>query len=334
MALDRRNNRFFFACRLPGESEVQVFRPAAKAEDADAQLVYHSFKKWGIDVPVQRSEESLASLAQEEFVAPPFLGQAEYRSDYINTIERIVRQIQTDDTLEKVVLSRIHIESRPENYRPDLHFKALTEAYPDQAVHWIRWKGVGEWMGSSPELLLDIQGDRLKTMALAGTLPANRGEWSEKERIEQETVTQFIRKQLLDSDWVIEREDGPSDRIAGPVRHLETRFYASGQSNPRDLLNRLHPTPAVLGWPREQALNCIQENEPYSRAFYTGYWGLEQADHSRFYVNLRCLSLHEQAVVFYMGGGLNAHSNPEREWEETEEKRSAVFAHFHEAKHQ
>lgn len=334
MALDRRNNRFFFACRLPGESEVQVFRPAPNPNEADAQLVYHSFKKWGIDVPVKRSSESLDALIKEEFVPPPFLGQAEYRTDYIDTIQRIIRQIQSDSSLEKVVLSRIHIESRPESYRPDIHFQALAKAYPDQAVHWIRWKGVGEWIGASPELLLELQGDQLKTMALAGTLPAHQGEWGAKERTEQDTVTQFIRQQLLDSGWVIEKEEGPHDRLAGPVRHLETRFYASGQSNARDLLDRLHPTPAVLGWPRDKALACIQENEPYSRAFYTGYWGLEQGPHARFYVNLRCLSLHEQAVVFYMGGGLNAQSDPEREWEETEEKRSAVFAHFHEAKHQ
>ena len=62
------------------------------------------------------------------------------------------------------------------SYRPHDRFEALCAQFPEQAIHWIRWKGVGEWIGSSPELLLKKVDDRFETVALAGTLHSDQEE--------------------------------------------------------------------------------------------------------------------------------------------------------------
>jgi isochorismate synthase len=325
-------NAQFIACSWPGSSDSEVYIPCEESE-SDTKLIYHSFKDWGIEVPVVKIDIPLSELQKKEFHNPPFRGRAEQKLEYLASINRLITQIQEDEFLEKVVLSRCHIQELNDNYRADLHFKSLAHSYPDLAVHWIRWKGVGEWIGASPEVLLEYKDNKLYTMALAGTLPLTSGEWTDKERREQETVSRFIRNKLLNSGWEIESEKGPYERKAGPVRHLESLFTAKGNGNIKAFLKELHPTPAVLGWPRDKALDCIHDNETYSRAFYSGYWGIEKSNSARFFVNLRCMSLHEGAAVFYVGGGINEASIAEREWQETEEKKQAIFAHLYEAKH-
>ena len=88
-----------------------------------------------------------------------------------------------------------------------------------------------------------------------------------------------------------------------------------------DVLQLLHPTPAVCGLPKEEAYHFIIENEGYDRSYYSGFIGwLDPKGKTDLYVNLRCMNILPQTFTLYAGGGLLAASQLEEEWQETEDK--------------
>lgn len=320
-----------FVCRLPGESKAKVYREVTSEDAADARLVYRGFQEHGIDLPVRITGESIQDLSEEHSLSVASRGRCMGQEEYLRAVSILIDLLKASDSLEKVVFSRVHREERSSSYRPHDHFEALCAQFPEQAVHWIRWKGVGEWIGSSPELLLKKVDDRFETVALAGTLHSDQQEWGVKEQLEQASVASFIEGKLKRVGVVIE-SDGPREIMAGPVRHLKTRYLFESPLKAAHFLDLFHPTPAVCGLPREEALDCLLKHETYERNFYTGYWGIE-ADRSQYFVNLRCLSVHTSELMFYAGGGLNKCSNPEKEWTETEEKMKATLSFLYETQH-
>jgi isochorismate synthase len=88
-----------------------------------------------------------------------------------------------------------------------------------------------------------------------------------------------------------------------------------------DLVKALHPTPAICGLPKEEALRFILENENYDRKYYAGFLGeWNKANQSDLFVNLRCLEVENEKVNLYVGCGITKDSNPEKEFIETENK--------------
>jgi isochorismate synthase len=234
---------------------------------------------------------------------------------------------------QKVVVSRSKQINLPRDFNLITSFQKLTELYPDSFVSLVFLPGKGTWLGASPELLLRYQPkQQLSTMALAGTqseleagseTPIN---WGEKEKTEQEMVSQFIRDcfELLGVENF--REEKPITLQTGHLLHLCTLFQLplSEQSNPSiasRLLDLLHPTPAVCGTPRNEALQFLQREEGYDRELYSGFLGpVDAAEGSQLFVNLRCMQLFEHSAWLYAGAGITKDSQPEKEWEETELK--------------
>ena len=320
-----------FVCRLPGESKVRIYREALSEDVADARLVYRGFQQRGIQLPVRQTDECIQELSEQHSLSVAPIVRCMGREEYLKTVSWLIDSLKSSGSLEKVVFSRVHREERSPNYRPHDHFEALCAHFPEQAVHWIRWKGVGEWIGSSPELLLKKVDDRFETVALAGTLHSDQDEWGVKEQQEQASVARFIECELKRVGVELE-SDGPREIKAGPVRHLKTNYLFESPLKADHFLGLLHPTPAVCGHPREEALDRLLKYETYERKFYTGYWGIE-AEQSQYFVNLRCLSVHDRQLMFYAGGGLNRRSDPEKEWRETEEKMKATMSFLHETEH-
>ena len=163
-----------------------------------------------------------------------------------------------------------------------------------------------------------------ETMSLAGTLPVSEN-WSEKEIEEQKPVTNYIRTILNNYSENVD-ESGTFDHISGNIKHLRTDFKAKIQPEDLDaLIQVLHPTPAVCGIPKEFCKESIQKLEKFSRELYAGYIKIETEDTVQYFVNLRCSRLYQDSVHVFVGGGITAQSNPEKEWIETELKSEAVL---------
>ena len=247
------------------------------------------------------------------------------KTTHINLVQKGIDLLKTTDT-KKVVLSRKKIIEYP-----DLNvietFKKLLINYTNAMVYvWFHPK-VGLWMGASPEILLKVQNNLFKTMALAGT-QTYQGSlevvWQQKEKQEQQFVTDYIVEKLH-KDIIV--SDAKTVK-AGSLIHLCTSISGklSEEFTLFKLINLLHPTPAVCGLPKDEAKTFILKNEGYDREFYTGFLGELNIDRtSNLFVNLRCMQVLSKELALYIGGGITRDSNPQKEWEETVAKSKVML---------
>lgn len=237
--------------------------------------------------------------------------------------------------IEKVVLSRKEEVSIDENSY-EIYFKRFLKKYPTAFVYWFYHPKVGMWMGATPEQLLKIENDIVQTVALAGTMlnldtDFNSVVWGEKEINEQQIVTHFIVDALQDFSENLKQTE-PYTFKAGSLIHIKTDIQAKiiNKENSYKIVQALHPTPALCGFPKETAKNFIVANEGYNREFYGGYLGewkfnnLDYSNKSDLFVNLRCMKIEKSKAYLFLGGGINKDSNPESEYLETVNKSKTV----------
>ncbi len=229
---------------------------------------------------------------------------------------------------EKIVLSRKEtLEFN--NLEVLVIFKKMLEAYKNAFVYLWFHPEIGLWMGATPEKLLASFEGNFKTMALAGTQKyegTTKVVWQNKEKQEQQYVTDFMLENLKESVESLEIT-APFTVQAGNLLHIRTDICGKLKSTDslENLINILHPTPAVCGLPKAVAKTFILENEGYGRAYYSGYLGeLNINDRTSLFVNLRCMQIENKMVSIYVGGGITAYSIPENEWEETVSKAEVM----------
>ncbi|SDW29769.1 isochorismate synthase [Flavobacterium degerlachei] len=231
---------------------------------------------------------------------------------------------------KKVVLSRKEIIDLP-NFDLVSVFKKLIYSYPDAFCYCWYHPKIGLWIGATPERLLKASKKKFFTMALAGTQNYEDTidvAWEKKEIEEQQFVTDFI----LDNIKTLTREvaiSSPYTLKAGGVLHIKTDIEGklNKDSNMKQVVSVLHPTPAVCGLPKESSRNFILENEKYDREYYTGFLGeINKKEFSKdtsktdLYVNLRCMQITNKEAHLYVGCGITKDSIPENEWKESVNK--------------
>ena len=249
---------------------------------------------------------------------------AETKEEYLKNLEKVIEVIK-EHQLPKLVYSRRKLFTDFEEINLKESFNHLCQSYPN-AFRYIFIDDKNSWMGAFSEVLgkFSKRTHEFETMSLAGTLPVSEN-WSEKEIEEQKPVTSYIRNILNQySENVTESET--YDHISGNIKHLRTDFKA--QIKPENLdqiIQELHPTPAVCGIPKDFCKEEIQKIEKFPRELYAGYIKIETDETVQYFVNLRCSKLYKNAVHLFVGGGITAQSNPEKEWTETELKSEAVL---------
>ncbi|NTW25641.1 MAG: hypothetical protein HGA37_13160, partial [Lentimicrobium sp.] len=195
-------------------------------------------------------------------------------------------------------------------------FDLLCATNPGAFVYMAFFPGYGLWLGATPERLLNFSNQKVSTMALAGTRRAgSKGSWNVKDIKEHAYVADYIQEKLeLTACSSIVRSASYTSN-AGKAEHLRTDFTADCSIlNVTELINELHPTPAVCGWPAEAALEIISKVEEHDRAYYTGYLGPVGNGAANLFVNLRCTRIIKDNALVYVGGGLTADSMPQAEW--------------------
>ncbi len=304
-----------------------IIIPYEKAEQEEVQVDFHPEKENQPPVP----EENKAA-----------------KKHHLNLVSKGIEAIE-NKVFQKVVLSR-KLEL-PTTKEPIDIFKSLLHTYPTAFVYCWYHPQVGLWLGATPETLVKISDKTLKTMALAGTksvLEADTPQWTDKERAEQQLVTDFIKEQIAPQVSHLSIEKVESIR-AGKLWHLKCDIKArlKQTGDLKQLLSGLHPTPAVCGLPKEITQKFIIDHENYDRAFYTGFIGelnrmekpIRKANrrnienqaytrpqkHTHLFVNLRCLQHKAGKCQLYVGGGIVSGSEPESEWQETVNKSHTML---------
>lgn len=252
----------------------------------------------------------------------------EAKTQYEDLVTKGIDAIKNEE-FKKVVLSRNEkLELTDLDFV--ITFQRLIHLYPTTFSYCFFHPQIGFWMGATPEQLLKANGNVFETTALAGTQKANLEEeilWQQKEKDEQQYVTDFIVKRLREvASSVIVTE--PYSIKAGSIWHIKTDISGvlNDNSTLEEVIDTLHPTPAVCGLPKKKAKAFIIENENYDRTFYTGFLGELNSSFARktvssdLFVNLRSMQIQEKSAILYMGCGITKESVPEKEWEESVNK--------------
>ncbi len=261
-----------------------------------------------------------------------------------NFISAVRKAIQSIDYqyFKKVVLSRKKIETLPNDFDIAQTFEKLCQAYPHAFVSLISIPEVGVWLGASPEILVSLDENAVfQTVALAGTqhktpeMDIRQARWAQKEIEEQAFVSRYIINCFKKIRLREFEELGPKTISAGNLVHLKTVFEVDTKAvNFPELATvmtkLLHPTSAVCGMPKNEALNFIVQHEKYDRELYSGFLGaVNIQNQTKLFVNLRCMQITENQGIFYAGAGITQDSIPEKEWQETELKCQTLLNIIH-----
>jgi isochorismate synthase len=245
--------------------------------------------------------------------------------------------VATAVSLTRLGLLETGVLARAERLHAPAPFSAIDtlarlRAADPAATLFALQSGKSWFLGATPERLVRLDRGRVDVTCLAGSIaagatPQERASLaarllaSEKDRREHEIVVASTLAALQEVCAAVKRAPGtPRVTVARSVQHLETpiagRLAAAGHV--LDLVERLHPTPAVGGYPQDEALTLIRELEAIERGWYAGPFGWTDLDGSgEFSVAIRSALLHGRSASLFAGGGIVADSDPAAEFAET-----------------
>ncbi len=237
--------------------------------------------------------------------------------------------------LDKIVLARKAVYTFADPVTA-IHILSVLRPVTSRCFHFLLQPShEAAFMGSTPERLYRREGRELLTEALAGTRPRDPDPELDallarqlldepKERREQEFVRRDLLRHLHLLSEHVWADEQPSLLQLERKQHLLSRLTARLRPGVDDdqLLRALHPTPAVGGSPRENALREIQRLEPFARGWYAAPVGWFGPDAAEFAVAIRSGLVHGRNVNIYSGAGIVEGSQPAEEWQEIENKIS------------
>ncbi len=240
--------------------------------------------------------------------------------------------------LRKVVLARsVRVRGGP--FDPVAALRRLDVGYPGCTLFAMA-NADRCFLGATPERLVRARGGEVSAMALAGTAPRGSDEdedrrlgamllASGKDRLEHAAVVDLLREDLAGACHDVSVEDGPGLVRLANAQHLCTMLRARMEPGTAllDLVARLHPTPAVGGVPRAEALAWIRGHEGFERGWYAGPVGwLDQRGEGEFAVGIRSALLRADLAVLYAGCGIVAGSDPDAEYAESRLKLAPMMS--------
>ena len=241
--------------------------------------------------------------------------------------------------IDKVVLARRVDLRSPMELDVANALRRLAAGAPESTTYAFRRDG-RTFLGATPERLVQTEGRTFRTVAVAGTIRrgADAGEddqlgrallASEKDREEHAIVVDSIRDLLRPVADSLSVAPEPAVMTLRFVQHLVTEIVGTMPEG-RGLLalgERLHPTPAVGGEPRDVALALLDEHEGFDRGWYAGPVGWLGADgDGELCVALRCGIVDRTRATLFVGCGIVADSDPDLEWEESRIKLRSVIS--------
>jgi isochorismate synthase len=261
------------------------------------------------------------------------------RTDWDDSVRALTSRIAAGDA-EKVVLARrVQVESDGA-FDAAAVLRRLRQRYAECTVFAMR-AGDACFLGATPETLVALRGYEVRADCLAGS--AARGSTDaedtaigaalladDKERREHAIVARSLREALSSLCHGIRAPEEPGLRRFANVQHLHTPIEATtdGKRHVLELVQRLHPSAATAGLPREASLGLVRDHEPFSRGWYAGPIGWIDAEGGgEFAVALRSALIRDDVASLYAGCGIVPGSDPAREWTESQLKlRTMLWA--------
>lgn len=255
--------------------------------------------------------------------------------DWCDAVDR-ARKRMADGHLRKAVLAREVVVEADAEHDPLTILERLRRAYPGCYVF-----RVGSFLGATPELLVSRMGDVVRAQPLAGTAPRGGDPAADsrlaasllastKDREEHRITIDSLHEVLLPFCSYLDEEPEPSIVAVANVQHLATTVEGRLSDPPApslELASTLHPTPAVGGDPKDEALATIRQEEGLDRGRYAGPVGwTDAAGNGRWAVGIRSAEVQGRTARLFAGNGIVADSEPQRELAETQAKLQALLS--------
>lgn len=336
----------------PGGKEVWAGYPGARFvlpavqivdTDAGTYLTTAATGPNGTQRANQRLEtwrEIVTDQPPVESSGPPGITERSYappRADWQREIAEATARIQ-EGHLSKVVLAQALTATLAEPIVPADVLARLGESYPDCFQFLFEPASGGSFFGATPERLVSVDGNTIETEALAGSIgrgeTTEEDEWlanqlrdSDKNTHEHNIVVETIHDQLAPFTHEVTTGARQVRKLAN-VQHLQTPIKAElgEQHHVLELVEALHPTPAVGGLPPERALETIRETEVFDRGWYAAPVGWFDADgDGTFSVAIRSAIARDKEATLFAGAGIVADSDPNQEYDELQLKYQPIL---------
>jgi anthranilate synthase component I len=259
------------------------------------------------------------------------------RETYESGVRAIKERIAAGDIYQAVLSHRFELDVEAE---PLTVYRALRHVNPSPYMYFIRM-GKFAIVGSSPEMLVRVEGQRVETHPIAGTRPRGRNDEedlrladelkrNEKERAEHVMLVDLGRN---DVGRVCEYGSVRVPQYMGLERYSHVMHLVStvegrlaDSHDHLDALVSCFPAGTVSGAPKIRAMQILAELEPTRRDLYAGAVGyIDFAGNLDFCIAIRTITLRDGVARVQAGAGIVADSNPEAEYEETRDKARALL---------
>ncbi|WP_232066057.1 isochorismate synthase [Bacillus sp. KH172YL63] len=252
--------------------------------------------------------------------------------EWMNSVQNVVDRLKKGE-MDKVVLARKCEISFDRDIPSDFVLDNLWKQQPDSFVFSFE-RDASCFIGATPERLVKKTGEEILSTCLAGSIA--RGETlesdealgeeimhDEKNRYEHQLVVESIKAALSPFCDELSIPESPQLMKLKDIQHLYTPVIgqASRHTSLLNLIEQLHPTPALGGVPRDKAMQVIREEEKMDRGLYAGPVGwIDAYGNGEYAVALRSGLLQNDKAYLYAGCGIVADSQPESEFKETQMK--------------
>ena len=259
--------------------------------------------------------------------------------EWRSMIERS-QALMTTGELKKVVLARVKEACFAEPAKPLVALESLNHNYSDCYRFLFEPQPGHAFLGATPELLVNLTGRNLSTMALAASAP--RGE----DKIEDKKIAAELLSDLKETYEHLLVRERLTERLAQfgevqtdelqvlklhNIQHLYTPVSATLNKDTGilPLVQTLHPTPALGGEPRELAGKLIGRLESQARGWYGAPIGFIDSDlGGAFSVAIRSAVVQQKRAWLFSGAGIVPDSVPDKEWRETALKFRPMLGAF------
>lgn len=248
------------------------------------------------------------------------------KEDWSKNVERSIEYISTRK-IEKIVLARqssFTLESSVSIHALIAHLQKSKYGL----LFSCQVSSENTFIGLTPEVLYNKKGRNIEIMALAGTASFDRAGdlWRLKEQREFAIVKDFIYSQMQN---LCETICWTPDiiRPISTLLHLSRIYRGRLRSTTSDIniIKKLHPTPAISGFPQLESMDLITKIEPFCRGWYASPIGYVSSQKTQIHIAIRSALARENTLHIFSGAGIITDSIAEKEWEELDHKMKHFF---------
>ncbi len=236
---------------------------------------------------------------------------------------------------DKIVLARASLFEFEKSLNPLTFCKTLRAKSQKATIFAYQFSREESFVGATPEILYQRAKRSIKTVAIGGTRPRGKNKQedqalkeelllSSKDRKEVDFVKKGIKRALEPLCLSFKEESQLQIIQTSTVQHLFHSFSGQLKQTVTDalILQMLHPTPAVGGYPNETVMKEIRKVETFDRGWYAAPIGWISKEGAHLSVAIRSALIRDKELCLFAGTGIVPGSCPKKEWEELGHKIS------------